>query len=113
MSTLVNYDKMLKALSNNITTNLTLDDMLKIVTSYKPAAEKIENVPQVEGLGATIGQTWYLLVADQERQTLSDELRASLNLAPSPVTKFYKGTGIINNFSTTRMTISELHENKT
>jgi LCP family protein required for cell wall assembly len=113
MSTLLNYDKMLKALSNNITTNLTLDDMLKIVTSYKPAAKKIENVPQVEGLGATIGHTWYLLVADQERQTLSDELRASLNLAPSPVTKFYKGTGIINNFNTARMTVSELHENKT
>lgn len=112
MSTLVNYDQMLKALSNNITTNLTLDDMIKLATSYKPAAAKIENVPEVEGRGATIGHTWYLLVADQERQTLSDELRASLNLTPSTITKFYKGTGIIDNFSTTKMTVSELHEHK-
>ncbi|WML51090.1 LCP family protein [Neobacillus sp. PS3-12] len=112
MSTLVNYDKMLKALSNNITTNLTLDDMISLAKSYKPATKNIENVSQVEGQGATIGYSWYLLVGDQERQTLSDELCASLNLAPSPVTKFYKGTGIINNFSTTRMTVSELHEHK-
>jgi LCP family protein required for cell wall assembly len=112
MSTLVNYEKILTALSNNITTNLTLDDMVLMAKSYKPATAKVENVPEVEGQGATINHTWYLLVADQERQTLSDELRATLNLAPSPVTKFYKGTGIIDNFSTVKMTVRELHENK-
>jgi LCP family protein required for cell wall assembly len=110
MSTLLNYNNILKALSNNITTNLTFDDMISIASSYKPSAKNIENMPEVEGQGATISNTWYLLVADNERQTLSNEIRASLSLAPSPVTKFYKGTGIINNFSTTKMTVRELHE---
>ncbi|MCM2534518.1 LCP family protein [Neobacillus pocheonensis] len=109
MSTLVNYNKILKALANNITTNLTLDDMINIASSYKPAAKKIDTM-QIQGQGATIHNTWYLLVDNQERQTLSDEIRASLNLAPSPVTKFYKGTGTRNSFSTTKMTVSELHE---
>jgi LCP family protein required for cell wall assembly len=111
MSTFVNYNEILKALSNNVTTNLTLDDMIAIASSYKSAAKKINNM-EIEGQGATINHTWYLLVDNQERQTLSDQLRASLNLAPSPVTKFYKGTGIRNNFSTTRMTVSELHEHE-
>jgi LCP family protein required for cell wall assembly len=110
MSILANYNKVLNALSSNVTTNLTLDDMIAMATSYKTAAKKVENLPAVGGQGATINYTWYLLVADQERQKLSDEIRASLNLAPSPVTKFYKGTGIINNFSTTKMTVRELHE---
>jgi LCP family protein required for cell wall assembly len=109
VSTLTNYNQILKDLSNNMTTNLTLDDMISILTSYKSAAKKMDNL-EVEGQGATIGYTWYLLVDNQERQTLSDELRATLNLPPSPVTRFYKGTGIRNNFSTTRMTVRQLHE---
>lgn len=109
MSTLFNYNKLLNVLSNNITTNLTLDDMMGMISSYKSATKNINHL-QVEGQGATLDYVWTLLVDDSERQTLSDELRESLNLSPSPVTKFYKGTGITNNYSTTKMTVSELNE---
>lgn len=110
MSTLVNYNQILESLSSNITTDLTFDNMVTVLTTYKSAANKISNLPEVEGQGATVNSTWYLLVADQERQSLSDQLRASLNLASSPVTQFYTGTGIINNFSQTPMTVSQLNE---
>jgi hypothetical protein len=83
--------------------------MLGMISSIKSATKQTDHL-QVEGQGAPIDYIWYLLVDNQERQTLSDQLRTSINLAPSPVTKFYKGTGIRNNFSSTKVTVSELHE---
>lgn len=91
LSTLTNYNNILTALENNIKTNLTFNDMLGIQSSYKPAAKTIDKL-EIKGAGETINKIWYLSVGNQERQTLSDEMRQSLGLATDPVAKIYSST---------------------
>ncbi|MED4225103.1 LCP family protein [Neobacillus cucumis] len=83
-STISKYDDILNALEKNIKTNLTLDDMIGIQSTYKPAAAKMESI-QVDGEGKTINGIWYYLVDDATRQKISDELREHLGLAKDTV----------------------------
>jgi anionic cell wall polymer biosynthesis LytR-Cps2A-Psr (LCP) family protein len=85
-STLTKYDDILGALENNIKTNLTLNDIIGIQSSYKPAAETIDKL-EIKGEGNTINEIWYYLVDDETRQGLSDELREQLGLTPETVAK--------------------------
>jgi polyisoprenyl-teichoic acid--peptidoglycan teichoic acid transferase len=86
ISVVTKYNSILKALENNIQTNLTLDDIIGIQSSYKTAAKNMESL-QVAGIGATIDKIWYYQVDDQERQSLSDQMRQSLGLQTEPVPK--------------------------
>jgi LCP family protein required for cell wall assembly len=86
ISVLTKYNSILKALENNIQTNLTLDDIIGIQSSYKTAAKNMESL-QVAGTGVTINEIWYYQVEDQERQSLSDQMRESLGLQTEPVPK--------------------------
>lgn len=78
-STLTKYDDILEALQNNIKTNLTLNDMIGIQNTYKPAAETMDKL-EIEGTGDTIRGIWYFIVEDETRQALSDQLREHLGL---------------------------------
>jgi len=84
ISTLTNYDEILSALENNIKTNLTLNDMIEIQSSYKPAAETIEKL-EIKGDGKMINGGWYFLVDDETRQSTSNELRDHLGLTHETV----------------------------
>jgi LCP family protein required for cell wall assembly len=86
LSTLTKYDDILGALENNIKTNLTLNDIIGIQSSYKPAAETIEKL-EINGNGDTINRLWYFLVDDETRQSLSDQLREHLGLPQETVAK--------------------------
>ncbi|WP_462410942.1 LCP family glycopolymer transferase [Neobacillus sp. Marseille-QA0830] len=83
-STLTKYNDILEALENNVKTNLTLDEMLDIQSSYKQAADTIEKM-EISGVGKMINGSWYYLVADETRQNISDQLRAHLNLQQETV----------------------------
>ncbi|PFO00017.1 LytR family transcriptional regulator [Bacillus sp. AFS076308] len=84
-STLTKYDDILKALEDNIKTNLTLDDMIGIQSTYKPAAEKIESLA-MDGEGKILNNgIWYYLVDDETRQELSNQLREQLGLGQETV----------------------------
>ncbi|MEH7414517.1 LCP family protein [Neobacillus drentensis] len=83
-STLTKYDDILNALEKNIKTNLTLEDMIGIQSTYKPAAEKMDSI-QMDGEGTTIDGIWYYLVDDETRQEISDQLREHLGLAKETV----------------------------
>lgn len=83
-STLTKYDDIFKALSKNIQTNLTLDDMIGIQTTYKAAAENMTNL-DIKGEGKIVNNIWYYLVDDQARQEISDEMRANLGLTQQTV----------------------------
>jgi polyisoprenyl-teichoic acid--peptidoglycan teichoic acid transferase len=85
-SVVTKYNTILKALENNIQTNLTLDDIIGIQSSYKAAAKNMESL-QVAGNGVTLDDIWYYQVDDQVRQSLSDEMRQSLGLQTEPVPK--------------------------
>jgi LCP family protein required for cell wall assembly len=80
LSTLTNYDDILDALENNIKTNLTLNEIIGMQSSYKSAAKTIDKL-EIEGEGQIIDRIWYFIVKDETRQTLSDELRAQLGLS--------------------------------
>ncbi|EKN71344.1 membrane-bound protein transcriptional regulator LytR [Neobacillus bataviensis LMG 21833] len=79
LSTLTKYDDILGALENNIKTNLTLNEMVGIQSSYKPAVETVDKL-EIEGEGQMINRIWYFIVDDDTRQSLSDELRSQLDL---------------------------------
>ncbi|WP_160722731.1 LCP family glycopolymer transferase [Bacillus sp. USDA818B3_A] len=83
-STLTKYDDILEALEDNIKTNLTLDDMIGIQSTYKPAAEKMDSL-QVDGEGKIVDGIWYYYVDDETRQELSNQLREHLGLTQQTV----------------------------
>ncbi|WP_413307056.1 LCP family protein [Bacillus sp. 1P10SD] len=84
ISTLTKYDDILAALENNIKTNLTLNDMIGIQSTYKPAAETIEKL-EIQGEGKMINGGWYFQVEDETRQSISNELREQLELPQETV----------------------------
>ncbi len=88
VSILTKYNDVLKALENNIQTNLTMDDIIGIQKSYKPAAENINSF-QLQGTSTTINNIYYYKIDDEERQSVSDKLRESLGLSSDPVSKIY------------------------
>jgi polyisoprenyl-teichoic acid--peptidoglycan teichoic acid transferase len=86
LSTLTNYDDILNALEENIKTNLTLNEIIGMQSSYKPAAETIEKL-EIEGEGQMLNNIWYYMVEDETRQLLSNELRTQLELPPATINK--------------------------
>lgn len=79
LTSLANYQKILKALEKNVQTNLTMDQMIAIQRSYKSAAKHI-NQMEIPGDGGMVDDIWYFTVSDEIRLTLSNELRQQLNL---------------------------------
>ncbi|CAH0316261.1 LCP family protein [Peribacillus simplex] len=79
LTSLANYQKILKALEKNVQTNLTMDQMIAIQHSYKSAANHIKQI-EIPGDGGMYGDIWYYIVSDETRTTLSNELRQLLNI---------------------------------
>jgi polyisoprenyl-teichoic acid--peptidoglycan teichoic acid transferase len=104
ISVVTKYNTILKALENNIQTNLTLDDIIGIQSSYKAAAKNMESL-QVAGNGVTLDKIWYYQVDDQERQSLSDQMRQSLGLQTEPVPR------IIDTKATTQSSLASNSSN--
>jgi LCP family protein required for cell wall assembly len=86
ISTLTNYNKILKALEDNIETNLTMDDIIGIQSQYKAAAKTINTV-EIPGDGKNTTTGWFYFISDKTRQQLSDRLRKQLDLKPANVSK--------------------------
>ena len=84
LSTLTNYTDILDALENNIKTNLTLNEIIRMQSSYKPAAETMDKL-EIVGSGKMIDNVWYYIATEETRQMLSDELRAHLGLLPETI----------------------------
>jgi polyisoprenyl-teichoic acid--peptidoglycan teichoic acid transferase len=87
ISTLTKYDDILAALEDNIKTNLTMEDIIGIQYTYKPAAETIDKL-EITGDGKIINGGWYFMVSDETRQELSDQLREQLGLESQAVEKY-------------------------
>lgn len=81
---LTKYEDILNALSDNVETSLTMQEIVSIQKSYLGAAESIEKV-EIEGKNKTIDGTWYYIVDDTTRQRISDELRTHLGLETKKV----------------------------
>lgn len=79
VSALWKYDDVLKALSNNVETNISFDEMKGIQKNYSSARHNIEQM-QIEGSGSTIGGIWYYIVSQDERDKVQTRLKEHLNL---------------------------------
>ena len=79
ISTLTNYGDIFTALSNNIKTNLTFDEMLDIQKHYKSAVKDIEQIT-VKGSGTKIDSIYYLMVATEEQERIQSELKTHLEI---------------------------------
>ncbi|MDU1846688.1 MAG: LytR family transcriptional regulator [Niallia nealsonii] len=78
-NSLKNFGGILEALSKNIKTNITLNEMVKIQKNYKEASEKVEQMT-INGSGETIDEIWYLVVTDEEKGKIQAELKEHLNV---------------------------------
>lgn len=75
------FNKIMKAVGNNVQTDLTLEDVTRIAKNYRGAAKNVKNL-QVNGTGGKINNTgpWYYTVTNKERQRLHDELAKNLEI---------------------------------
>lgn len=79
LNSLTNFDDIFDALSKNIKTNLTFDEMVDIQANYKSAAGSIEQ-STITGTGQTIDGIWYLIVDDEEKTKVQNELKEHLEV---------------------------------
>jgi LCP family protein required for cell wall assembly len=78
-SSLGKHDEVLSILGSNVKTNLSFDQMIDIQANYKDARHNLEQF-QVSGGGTKINGIYYYIVPEQERLSLSNKLRAHLEL---------------------------------
>ncbi len=83
-SSVTKAESILNAIGTNMKTNLTFDEMVDIQSNYKDARHQSETL-EISGTGETIDSIWYLMVPEEERQRISSELRAHLQLDESEV----------------------------
>lgn len=79
LNSLTNFDSIFDALSKNIKTNITFDEMIDIQSKYKAAAGNIEQLT-INGTGQTINKVWYLIVDDTEKTKIQNELKEHLDV---------------------------------
>jgi LCP family protein required for cell wall assembly len=80
ISSITKFGDMFGVVRNNITTNLTFDEMWAVQANYKTAIKKLEQF-QVKGSGDTINGIYYYIVPEDERLTLSNQLKEHLEIS--------------------------------
>ncbi|MGP7817981.1 polyisoprenyl-teichoic acid--peptidoglycan teichoic acid transferase TagU [Niallia sp. 01092] len=79
LNSLTNFGDIFDALSKNIKTNLTFDEMVEIQQHYKAAANNI-NQETITGSGQKINNIWYLIVPDEEKTKVQKEMKEQLEI---------------------------------
>ncbi|MBN8201839.1 LytR family transcriptional regulator [Bacillus sp. NTK034] len=78
-SSLTRFDDIFAALGKNVKTDITFKEMMDIQKNYKDTRNNIQQLT-IEGDGQYIGDIWYLIVPDEERQRVQGELKGHLGL---------------------------------
>ncbi|MGE7779460.1 LytR family transcriptional regulator [Peribacillus sp. NPDC097264] len=79
VSTLTSYGDVFDALSKNIQTNLTFDDMMDIQKNYRDASNDISQ-SSIIGTGTKIDGIYYYLVSEEEQKKVQTELKEHLTV---------------------------------
>ncbi|MFT8322878.1 MAG: LytR family transcriptional regulator [Bacillus sp. (in: firmicutes)] len=79
LNSLANFGDIFNALSKNIKTNLTFDEMVEIQQHYKNAANNITQ-ETITGSGQTINKVWYLVVPESEKEKIQNEMKKQLEI---------------------------------
>lgn len=86
LSSISKIDDVLDVFGRNIKTNLTLTEMNDIQKHYKDARHALKKL-QVNGRGQMINGIYYLIVSEEEKNSISSELKSHLNVNTSNITK--------------------------
>jgi polyisoprenyl-teichoic acid--peptidoglycan teichoic acid transferase len=78
LSSVTNMEKILNAVGSNVTTNLSFDDMKRLVSDYQSCRENITDY-ETKGTPKYIDGVSWVLVTDQEFQNVHDKIEAQLN----------------------------------
>lgn len=73
------YDDVLKALSKNVNTNISFDEMKDIQKNYADARHNLEHI-QIAGTGKKIDGIWYLIVPTEEQIKVQNQLKEHLQI---------------------------------
>lgn len=76
---LLSYNDILKSIRKNLVTNFKIEDIYEIQKDYRGASEIIDQ-KQVEGNGTIINGVYYYQIPDENRLSISNELRSQLGL---------------------------------
>lgn len=79
LSSLANYRSIFQALGKNVKTNLSFDEMMSIQRHYKSALGSVEQFT-LKGHGQMINGVWYLIVSNEERNSIQHKLKQHLEL---------------------------------
>lgn len=79
VSSLTNFGSIFNALSANVKTNLSFDQMVDIQKNYKDASKNIEHVT-LAGKGTKINGIYYLEVPAEEKARIQEVLKIQLEL---------------------------------
>lgn len=79
ISSITKIDDILDVLGSNVRTNLTFDEMVDIQTNYKDARHNLTQY-QITGSGTRIDNIYYLIVPEEERLSISKQLKEHLEL---------------------------------
>lgn len=79
ISTIMNYQSVLSTLENNMSTNLTFNEMIDIFGNYRAAASNIKQ-EQLSGTGQMINGVYYEIIPDEEISRVSEVLKGQLEI---------------------------------
>ncbi|MDQ0218190.1 LytR family transcriptional regulator [Peribacillus cavernae] len=79
VSTLTNYGGIFDALSKNVKTNITFNEMVDIQQNYKSAANTVDQMTIKEN-GTKINGIYYGVVNEDEKQRVQNEMKTQLEL---------------------------------
>lgn len=79
ISNLTRTGPILKSLGNNLSTNLSFEEMLQIANNYRNARHNVEEL-QLSGSGTMIDSIYYYIVPEEERIRVSNELKEHLGM---------------------------------
>lgn len=79
ISSITKFGNMFNVVRDNVKTNLSLDEMWSVQANYKEASKNLEQF-QIKGTGDKIDGIYYYIVSEEERLTLSNQLREHLEM---------------------------------
>lgn len=80
ISSLLNYKSIFGAISDNVRTNMTFDEMVEVQKNYRDAVGTIDQIFIEEGIGKRMNGIWYYMMNDEELTKIQDELKTHLEI---------------------------------
>ena len=77
---ILRFESLLETAENNLQTNLKFNEMLTISVNYLPALTNVKEI-QMQGEGKKIDGIYYDIVSEEEKESISQELKAELDLS--------------------------------